>query len=123
MRKVVVQNNASNSNEKKSRSMMPSFLKPNKRRLSTHHLGGRGKERVIDPSHEKYDPESKLGNEQVISAFRSDSDDIDPFENDLRPRNSLFGARKSDMSIGGDNNNNYNINNFLICIFCFIISS
>lgn len=98
MRKVVVQNNSQPS-EKKSRSLMPSFLKT-KRRLSTHNLS-KG-ERIIDPSHEKYDPEANLGNEQVISALAAESEDIDPFENDSRPRNSsgLFGNRRSE----GNNN-------------------
>lgn len=107
-RKVVV----GNQSEKKSRSVVPNFLKP-KKRLSVH-LGPRGQgkgsdvggEHVINPSrNEKYDLEAQMGSshEQVIGALNTDSSDN---ENDYGEskspgtgRGSLFGRKSLDNNM------------------------
>lgn len=91
-RKVVV----GKQSEKKARSVVPSFLKP-KKRLSVH-LGRGGREQVVDPSHEKYELNSGIGPEHVISALAADSIDSDQNDLEIRSsggRGSLFG-RKSE---------------------------
>jgi hypothetical protein len=101
-RKVVV----GNQSEKKARSVVPNFLKP-KKRLSVH-LGRGGREKIVDPSHEKKDLDSGAGPEQVISALAAESIDSEQYDFETKSgggggRGSLFGRKSEpgDRSSGG----------------------